>query len=152
MPSLWNDVIIHVNQDNFLCCDPLISDSSYLPPHYLWRYKIEANTCLSKFIKHILVDNGTELLKTLAYTFDVGRAKVDSRFHKLLVKIQGRCYKVTLCKFSNTTKQKKPHSFRKMNFSKNHKVSLSFIDRFRKNYGKLKSVVDLLGRASLGRA
>ena len=149
MPSLWNDVIIHVNQANFLCCDPLIFDSSYLPPDCLWGYKIEANTCLSKFIKHILVDNGSELLKTLAYTFDVGRAKVDSRFHKFLVQIQVRYYKVTLSKFSKT---KKTHSFRKMNFSKNHKVSLSFIDRFRKNYGKLKSVVDLLGRASLGRA
>ena len=149
MPSLWNDIIIHVNQCNFLCCDPLISDSSYLPPDYLWWYKIKANTCLSKFIKHILVDNGSELLKTFAYTFDVGRAKVDSRFHKFLVQIQVRYYKVTLSKFSKT---KKKHSFRKMNFSKNHKVSLSFIDRFRKNYGKLKSVVDLLGRASLGRA
>ena len=108
MPSLWNDIIIHVNQCNFLCCDPLISDSSYLPPDYLWWYKIEANTCLSKFIKHILVDNGSELLKTLAYTFDVGRAKVDSRFHKFLVQIQGRYYKVTLSKFSKTKKQKNP--------------------------------------------
>ena len=83
------------------------------------------------FVKHFLVDNGSYLSTTLVYNFDIGRPKLDSGFQKFW----GANFEVVTGKSHGQDFQKKfRHSFSQINLRKSHKVSLNFIELFRRYY------------------
>ena len=88
-----------------------------------------------KFVKHIFVDNGSDLSTILAFSPDISRASIivfeSFRKHTFRKGLQDHVIRI----FKNIFQ-----CFSPINFRKSHKVSLSLIKGFKTYYGKTKDV------------